>query len=82
MDARRIALVPPRYGPEVVGGAEAVIREVAHGLADRGWSVDVLTTTARDHFTWADAEPAGTTVDRTSGGADVRVTRSGSGHRD
>jgi len=75
VEPRRIALVPPRYGPEVVGGAEAVIREVAHGLADRGWSVDVLTTTARDHFTWADAEPAGTAVDRTATGAEVRVTR-------
>ncbi|QYG92585.1 glycosyltransferase family 4 protein [Iamia sp. SCSIO 61187] len=75
MDARRIALVPPRYGAQVVGGAEAVIRRVAHGLADRGWSVDVLTTTARDHFTWADEEPAGPAVDRTAAGAEVRVTR-------
>ena len=28
MDDRRIALVPPRYGPDVVGGAELVLREV------------------------------------------------------
>lgn len=75
MDARRIAFVPPRYGPQVVGGAEAVIRQVAHGLADRGWDVEVLTTCARDHYTWANEEPAGTSIDRTDAGAEVRVTR-------
>ena len=61
---RRIALVPPRYGPDVIGGAELVLREVAHGLTARGWEVDVLTTCARDHHTWANHYPAGTTVDQ------------------
>jgi glycosyltransferase involved in cell wall biosynthesis len=55
--------VPPRYGPDVIGGAELVLREVAHGLAARGWEVDVLTTCARDHHTWANHYPAGTTTD-------------------
>lgn len=55
----RLAFVPARYGPGVVGGAETVLREIAHGLADRGWDVDVLTTCARDHFTWANEFPAG-----------------------
>ena len=59
----RIGLVPPRYGSDVVGGAEAVIAEVAHGLADRGWDVEILTTCARDHFTWANEYPAGTSLD-------------------
>ncbi len=63
MPARRIALVPPRYGPDVVGGAELVLREVAHGLTARGWQVDVLTTCARDHYTWANHYPAATTDD-------------------
>jgi glycosyltransferase involved in cell wall biosynthesis len=36
-----------------------VLREVAHGLAERGWEVDVLTTCARDHHTWANEYPAG-----------------------
>src|SRR5437660_8785501 len=54
-----LAFVPPRYGDEVIGGAEAVIREVAHGLAARGWSVEILTTSARDHFTWANEYPTG-----------------------
>lgn len=67
---RRIALVPPRYGPDVVGGAELVLREVAHGLAARGWEVEVLTTCALDHHTWANHYPAGTTTD-----GDVTVRR-------
>lgn len=56
---RRIAFVPPRYGEDVVGGSEVVLREAAHGLAARGWEVDVLTTCARDHYTWANTYPAG-----------------------
>ena len=37
------------------------MREAAHGLSDRGWDVEVLTTPARDHYTWADAYPLGAT---------------------
>src|SRR5437764_1820090 len=48
----RIAFVPPRYGTDVMGGSEAVSREAAHGLAERGWEVEILTTTARNHYTW------------------------------
>lgn len=66
---RRLALVPPRYGTDVIGGAELVLREVAHGLTARGWEVDVLTTCARDHHTWANHYPPGATLD---GGVTVR----------
>ena len=59
----RVAFVPPRYGVEIVGGSEAVMREAAHGLAARGWDVEVLTTCARDHYTWHNEYPAGTTTD-------------------
>jgi glycosyltransferase involved in cell wall biosynthesis len=59
----RLGLVPPRYGDEVIGGAEAVLRELAHGLAGRGWDVEVLTTCARDHFSWANEYPPGETRD-------------------
>ena len=55
----RLAFVPPRFGDDVTGGAEAALREAAEGLAARGWDVDVLTTCARDHFTWANEYPAG-----------------------
>jgi glycosyltransferase involved in cell wall biosynthesis len=59
----RLALVPPRYGEGVVGGAEVVIRQAAHGLAARGFAVDVLTTCARDHYTWANDYPPGVAPD-------------------
>jgi glycosyltransferase involved in cell wall biosynthesis len=59
----RLAFVPARYGSGVVGGAEAMLGEVAHGLAGRGWDVDVLTTCARDHFSWTNEFPVGVTQD-------------------
>jgi glycosyltransferase involved in cell wall biosynthesis len=55
----RLAFVPPRFGDNVIGGAEAALRETAEGLAERGWEVDVLTTCARDHFSWENEYPAG-----------------------
>ncbi len=55
----RIALVPPRFGTDVIGGAEAVVADIGRGLARRGWDVEILTTCARDHFTWANEYPAG-----------------------
>ena len=67
---KRVAFVPPRYGDDVVGGSEAVMREAAHGLAARGWDVEVLTTCVRDHFTWANAYPPG--VFETADGVRVR----------
>jgi glycosyltransferase involved in cell wall biosynthesis len=60
-----IAFVPPRFGDEVVGGSEAVMREAAEGLAARGYDVEVLTTCARDHYTWRNVYPEGVT--RTGG---------------
>lgn len=48
----RIAIVVPRYGEEILGGAETLARGLAENLVDRGLEVDVLTTCARDHFTW------------------------------
>src|ERR1700730_9712382 len=57
----KIAFITPRFGDDVVGGSEAVMREAAEGLAARGWEVDVLTTCARDHYTWRNEYPAGVT---------------------
>ncbi len=60
----RIGLIPPRFGSDVIGGAEAVVADIGRGLAKRGWDVEILTTCARDHFTWANEYPEGvTTVD-------------------
>ncbi len=58
--AETIAFVPPRYGEEVVGGAETLVRELAEELNRRGWPVEILTTRARDHYTWANYYPEGT----------------------
>ncbi len=57
-----IGIVPTRFGPGVMGGAEAVLTELAMGLASRGWEVDVLTTAARDHYAWTNEFPIGETV--------------------
>ncbi len=58
---RTIAFVVPRYGEQVVGGAETLCRLVAEDLAHAGHPVEVFTTCALDHFTWEDALPPGTT---------------------
>jgi glycosyltransferase involved in cell wall biosynthesis len=63
MGKGRIAFVPPRYGDDVVGGAETVLRQAAERLAARGWEVEILTTCVRDHYTWANAYPEGTSRD-------------------
>ena len=51
--------MPVRFGDEVIGGAEMLVRELAEGLAERGWAVDVLTGCARDHFGRAHWYPPG-----------------------
>jgi len=47
----RLALVTPRYGGEITGGAEHACRLLAEQLSLRH-DVEVLTTTARDKRTW------------------------------
>jgi glycosyltransferase involved in cell wall biosynthesis len=54
---RRIAFVTPRFGSDFVGGAEAVMRDIALGLVERGWEVEVLTTCAVNPYTWANELP-------------------------
>ena len=61
----KLAFVTPRYGREVVGGAELGARLLAEHLAALdGWTVDVLTTGARDAWTWATEYPAGPAHER------------------
>jgi len=49
----RLAFVTPRYGPEIMGGAESAARMIAERLvARRAWPVEVFTTCALDHLTW------------------------------
>ena len=56
----KLAFVTPRYSPGgVVGGAETLIRKLAVHAAAAGHEVHLLTTCALDHFSWANARPAG-----------------------
>jgi glycosyltransferase involved in cell wall biosynthesis len=66
---RRLAFVVPRYGVDVVGGAETLVRGLAERLAQSGAAVEVLTTCARDHLTWRNVLPPGTSRE---GGVVVR----------
>ena len=56
------AFIVPRYGEDVVGGAEDLARRTAEELARRGVKVSVLTTCALDHHTWRNHYPEGETV--------------------
>lgn len=59
MSNETIAIVPPRYGPQVMGGAESHARLLAEELSQRGWPIEVLTTCVLDHYTWANYFPPG-----------------------
>jgi glycosyltransferase involved in cell wall biosynthesis len=73
----KVAFVTPRYGPEVMGGAETAARQLAeHLTAECGWTVEVFTTCALDHITWDDVLPPG---DSTLNGVTVHRFRSASG---
>jgi len=47
----RVAFVVPRYGEDIVGGAEYYARMVAEHLKE-GHAIEVLTTCARNYLTW------------------------------
>jgi len=58
----KLAVVTPRYGREIAGGAETAARLLATRLATRpDFTVEALTTCALDATTWADHYPPGTT---------------------
>lgn len=48
----KIAFVIPRYRVPHAGGAEVLVQKFAEKLAQKGHSVDVLTTCAQDHTRW------------------------------
>jgi glycosyltransferase involved in cell wall biosynthesis len=60
----RLAFVTPRYGDEIVGGAETAMAEAARGLAGRGYEVELLTTCASSHVSWTNVHEAGEFADR------------------
>jgi glycosyltransferase involved in cell wall biosynthesis len=51
----KVAFVTPRYGENVIGGAEAAARALAeHLVTDLGHEVEIYTTCALEYTTWAD----------------------------
>src|SRR5882724_9163689 len=66
----KVAFVVPRYGAEIVGGAETLARGFARHLPPEKFAVEVITTCARDHHTWRNALPPGDEQD-----GDVTVRR-------
>lgn len=73
----KVAYVVPRYGVEVLGGAEYGARMLAERLVSHlGWDVEVLTTCAVDARTWADDYPPG---EEWVNGVRVRRFRSAAG---
>ena len=58
--AARIAFLAPRFaGGATIGGAETLLRRLAERAVADGREVTFLTTCASDHFSWANAVPAG-----------------------
>jgi glycosyltransferase involved in cell wall biosynthesis len=50
----KVAFVTPRYGPDVIGGAEAAARSLAeHLVHDLGHEAEIYTTCALSYVTWA-----------------------------
>ena len=58
-----ITFVSPRYGADVIGGAEFAVRALATRLSADGMDVAVLTSRASSYATWVDDYPEGTTIE-------------------
>jgi glycosyltransferase involved in cell wall biosynthesis len=65
----KLAFVVQRYGASIAGGSEAHCRALARRLSPRH-DITILTTSATDYVTWANALPPGETRD-----GEVRVIR-------
>lgn len=59
MTANPIVFVTPRYNAGSAGGAEVLCQAFAERLAHNGTAVEVLTTCARDSYTWENHFPEG-----------------------
>ena len=53
----------PRYGADVIGGAEHAVRSLSRHLALSGVRMTVLTTNATDYRTWEPTLPVGDTLE-------------------
>jgi glycosyltransferase involved in cell wall biosynthesis len=60
----RLAIVIPRFDREVSGGADRLVRGFATEGLRRNWSIEVLTSCAKDHYRWRnDVRPGKDAVD-------------------
>lgn len=59
----RILFVPPRFGRDLAGGAENLVRGLATSCRDAGYHVTVATTCAADNERWLNAIPPGVTTE-------------------
>ncbi|HEV3140975.1 MAG TPA: glycosyltransferase family 4 protein [Vicinamibacterales bacterium] len=57
----KLACVVHRFGPDIAGGSEGHCRAVAERLAERH-DVTILTSCARDHVTWRNEYPPGSST--------------------
>ena len=48
----KVAFIVPRFEPQLAGGAEVHCQKLAERVAANGTQVELLTTCARDHFSW------------------------------
>lgn len=55
----RLGIVVPRYGSDVLGGAETFARQLVEHLPPGEFAATVLTTCARDLLTWRNEYPPG-----------------------
>ena len=55
----RLAIIVPRYGEHILGGAETQARRFAEAMAQHGWEVEAWTTCAHSHYTWENVYPQG-----------------------
>ena len=70
----KVAFVTPRYGPQVMGGAETAARQLAeHLVAETDWEAEAYSTCALDPHTWADELEPGDSVINGVPGAPLRL---------
>ncbi|MEZ4593424.1 MAG: glycosyltransferase family 4 protein [Chloroflexota bacterium] len=55
----KLAIITPRYGAEILGGAETFARHLAEKLAQRNHRVHVYTSCAKDYYSWENVYPEG-----------------------
>ncbi|WP_420645710.1 glycosyltransferase family 4 protein [Candidatus Leptofilum sp.] len=55
----RLAIITPRFGPDVLGGAETFARNLAEQLATHGHEVHLWTTCAKEYYRWDNVYPGG-----------------------